>query len=102
MNRNYNSNVSSEINNHSYIGNNTPNPFKNSTTIKYGLGINTTTASIHIYDLQGSQITSYILDPTQKEGILTIAADTLSPGMYIYTLIVDNQEIATKKMIVTE
>ena len=97
-----NGNVDNEIMDKCYLGNNTPNPFKASTTIKYGLGTNASTACIYVYDLQGSQVGSYPLDVMCSKGELIIPGETLSPGLYLYALVVDNVEVGIKKMIVTE
>ncbi len=80
---------------------NTPNPFSSSTTIRYSLPENVTSANIYIYDLQGKQVMSL---PVEERGTaqVTVSGSVLQPGMYIYTLIADNQEIASKRMILTK
>ena len=59
------------------------------------------TASIYIYDLNGLQKKSYTIAAKGKQGI-TIKASELQPGMYFYTLIVENKEVDTKRMILTD
>jgi hypothetical protein len=50
--------------------------------------------------MNGVEIKSYNI--TQKgKGSLTIDGYSLATGMYLYTLICDGREIATKKMILT-
>ena len=39
---------------------------------------------------------------TSGNGTLTIHANEFAPGMYYYSLIVNDKEIDTKKMILTE
>ena len=80
---------------------NTPNPFSQATSIKYYLPESTTTASLCIYDMQGKQLQQIAL--TQRgEGAEQISASQLDPGMYLYALIADGQEVDVKRMILTE
>ena len=80
---------------------NQPNPFSQSTEIKYSLPIETTSATLYIYDMSGVQLRSY---PISKFGdnSLTINANDLTAGMYLYSLIADGQVIDTKRMILTK
>jgi hypothetical protein len=79
---------------------NAPNPFHQQTTIGYTIADNCQNSSLHIYNLNGKEIRSYVI--TQKgKGNITIEAGNLQAGMYLYTLICDGKEIATKKMILT-
>ena len=80
---------------------NHPNPFNESTTITYQIPEGHTTAKIIIYDLQGGQIKSYALEG-ENNGLLEIRAGTLKPGIYHYALIVSNEVIDIKKMILTK
>jgi hypothetical protein len=51
--------------------------------------------------MNGQQIDHFSL--TQKgKNTITIGKNKLPAGMYYYTLIVDGQEISTKKMILTQ
>ncbi|MDR0763370.1 MAG: T9SS type A sorting domain-containing protein, partial [Bacteroidales bacterium] len=77
---------------------NTPNPFNKSTTIKYQLPAKTKDAKIIIYDLQGKQLKRYPLKADEGE----VKVSDLPAGIYLYTLIVDNMPIDTKRMILTE
>ena len=80
---------------------NAPNPFKSSTVIACDLPDNTADAAIRIYDLRGQQITVL---PVRQRGhtSVTLSGESLRPGMYIYALIADGQEIDSKRMIITE
>lgn len=78
---------------------NSPNPFSVQTEIKYDLGTETPNAFIYIYNLQGEQKKAYTIDNT---GTLTIRANELNPGMYLYTMVVEGKIIGTKRMIVTQ
>lgn len=80
---------------------NHPNPFNQSTNIKYELSSDTKNAAIMIFDMQGTLIMAYDnLDSNTEQ--LTISSGELKPAMYIYSLIVDGKEIDTKRMILTK
>lgn len=80
---------------------NIPNPFKEQTTISFFIPETASGASIHIYNLQGKQIKQVNIEE-RGNGSAVINGYELTPGMYMYTLIVDGKEIDTKKMILTE
>jgi len=106
-NINYNSTKSAESsiqsveNRKSALYQNAPNPFSTSTKIEYEINEEiTTNAVINIYNLQGTQLKSYPVSPGKSS--IQISAYEYSAGMYFYSLIVNNQEIDTKKMILTK
>ena len=80
---------------------NIPNPFKEQTTISFFIPETSSRASIHIYNLQGKQIKQLNIESRGNDSV-TINGYELTPGMYMYSLIVDGQEVDTKKMILTE
>lgn len=80
---------------------NEPNPFSNITVIKYEIPANVTNSGIYIYDMQGKQIKHYPITNLGK-GELQISANELNAGMYLYSLLIDNKEIETLRMILTE
>jgi hypothetical protein len=80
---------------------NVPNPFTENTIIKFFIPSEASEANIYIYDLQGKQIRDEQIDERESSE-LVISGSTLSPGMYHYTLIVDNKVIDTKTMILTD
>jgi len=79
---------------------NHPNPFNQSTIIKYELSVNAQTATIMVFNMQGNLIRA-IENLDRNTGQITIKSGELVPGMYIYSLIVDGKEIDTKRMILT-
>jgi hypothetical protein len=83
------------------ISQNIPNPFDENTIIKYSIPTMDSYAMINVYDLQGSQVKSYNVSQIGDSEIM-IPATELNPGLYIYNLIVDGIEVASKKMILTE
>lgn len=80
---------------------NSPNPFSVSTNISCDLPETVHDASIRIYDLQGQQL-SVLTVSDRGHASVTLRAESLRPGMYIYALIADGQEIDAKRMIITE
>lgn len=77
---------------------NTPNPFSNSTTIQYDLPENTQKANLAFTDLAGKIVMTLPLAMDSKS--LTINTTNWTKGTYIYTLIVNGQAVASKKMMV--
>ena len=57
--------------------------------------------NICVYDLSGSQKLRRDIGERGETGI-RIEGNTLSPGMYVYSLIVDGAEIDSKRMILTD
>jgi hypothetical protein len=80
---------------------NSPNPFSQSTQIKYYLPIEVKTAYLCIYDLQGTQLKQRAI-PERGEGVQILYGSELKAGIYLYTLIADGQEVDTKRMILTK
>ena len=79
---------------------NAPNPFTESTVIKYEIPDHFSYAMINIYNLQGRQIRSYRITESGV-GSISIPGSDLSPGQYIYNLVSDGIEVDSKKMILT-
>lgn len=83
------------------LGQNDPNPFSSDTRISYNLPEGTTTAMICIYDLQGKQVQQLPVTD-MGSGSVTLHGGNLQAGMYIYSLIANGHELASKKMILTK
>ncbi len=80
---------------------NSPNPFKESTIIKYYIPQEVNSAIISIYDLNGKLLKTIPL--TEKgEGSIEIGGGDLYAGLFNYTLIVDGKLIDTKRMVLTK
>jgi len=90
-----------EKNNEIFLVNVYPNPFSESTRIEYQLHENVQNAQICIYDLNGSQLKSYPVNPASA-GSLIIKGNEFKPGTYIYSLIADGQVVDTKRMVLTD
>ena len=54
-----------------------------------------------IFDLQGTLIESHVIDRSGRTQI-RVEGGALKAGMYIYTLMVDQKEMDTKRMILTK
>jgi len=78
-----------------YLEQNTPNPFSGSTTIKYGINEDFSSASIRINDLTGRIINEYAIN-TKGDG--NIVFETPQSGMYIYSLVINNEIVSSNKM----
>lgn len=76
---------------------NVPNPFSSVTSVNYSLPENDTTARILLLNLNGQLIQEYKLK--EPKGTIIIDGSKLQKGMYLYSLVSDNTEILTKKMI---
>jgi len=80
---------------------NTPNPFNQSTQIKYYLPPVVTKAYLCIYDLQGKQL-KQIHIAERGEGFQIIPASEFTAGIYLYGLIADGKQVDMKRMIFTD
>lgn len=80
---------------------NSPNPFNFATEIKCDIPEPITNAEILIFDIQGTLKLKKTISSRGKT-FVTINANELSPGMYIYALIIDGQERESKRMILTD
>jgi hypothetical protein len=84
----------------SYLKQNKPNPFNKETVIDYNV-IENGTAKILVFDMSGKLLKTIPVKIPGK-GSITINASDFKAGMYYYSLIVNDAEIDTKKMILTE
>lgn len=80
---------------------NAPNPFTGETVIRYDLPETVQQAVLYIYDMQGKQIKAIPADGRGASAI-TVQGGELAAGMYIYALIADGREVASKRMILTK
>lgn len=80
---------------------NNPNPFTEATIISYLVPIEAQQASIFIYNMLGEQVSKYDVSAF-GEGNITISANELYAGTFLYSLVVDGKLIDTKQMIITQ
>lgn len=78
------------------LSQNFPNPFVNSTVIKYNFN-NAPGGKLFISDLQGKKIAEYDLNPSAGE---IIVGENMEAGVYIYSLYCEGKMVSTRKMIV--
>lgn len=92
--------VNSAVKGANVLYQNTPNPFKEQTTIRFSLADDAQDASICIFDMTGKTLRK--LHVSSGETSVSIAGWELGEGMFLYTLIVNGREIDTKRMIITK
>lgn len=80
---------------------NAPNPFSLNTEIRFEIPESSSSAKLIIHDMQGIELKSF--DISQKGfGSVSISGSELKAGMYLYTLLIDNKIIDTKRMLLTK
>jgi hypothetical protein len=82
------------------LSQNAPNPFNENTVIKFYLPKHTKGASIKIFDATGTVFRLFTLNGFGS-GSISIEANTLAPGNYHYSLLMDGYVADTKTMLVT-
>ena len=89
------------VNDNAKLEQNNPNPFTENSIIKFYIPQNTTNAMIKIYSLDGTEMAAF-KSLAKGFGQVAVNANRLSPGAYVYTLIIDDKTIDTKQMIITK
>lgn len=84
----------------SSLDQNVPNPFNADTKIGFNIVGEYRTAFIGFYDLNGKQVK--IMPIEQGMNHVMFNNNNMMPGMYVYSLVVDNQLVDSKKMIIAE
>lgn len=79
------------------LGNPNPNPATNIITIPYEIPADEKTGTIIIYDINGNEIKSYIVDHTFND--LTLSTSEFPDGIYLFSLFTSKGQIGSKKMI---
>lgn len=75
-----------------------PNPSNRIAQLDYKLKFPNIEAKIAINSFIGNPVAEYVLDPERNS--LVINVSDFNPGVYFYTLFVDNKNIVTKKLVV--
>lgn len=83
----------------SALGQNVPNPFNSETRIDYTLTENCNSAFLYIYNMLGKLVKTIPVTERGKSAVYINGSELLS-GIYTYSLVVDNQLIDTRRMIV--
>lgn len=79
---------------------NTPNPFREQTTIRFRLADDAKDVAICIFDMTGKMLKK--LPVSSSATSVSVNGWELGEGMFLYTLIVNGKEIDTKRMIITK
>ena len=86
--------------NRNHLFQNTPNPFKEQTVIRFSLADDVKNASVCIFDMQGKMLQSHPVQAGMDS--ITVNGYELGAGMFLYSLVVNGQEVDTKKMILSK
>jgi len=78
---------------------NEPNPFNSSTLIRYYLPSAISNAVLKITDSNGKELGSYRLVNT-GHSYVNVETEYISSGVYVYSLLVGDKVVDSKKMIV--
>ena len=81
------------------LGQNSPNPFAATTAISLSIPTDAKSAQLCIYDMTGRQVRQLPIDARGATSV-SVAAAGMPAGMYLYSLIVDDSLIDTKRMVV--
>jgi len=90
-----------DVENGAKLFQNAPNPFSENTEIRFEIPEHSISANLLIHNMQGTEIKSYTIT-AKGAGNMVIQAKELQAGMYMYTLLVNNMIVDTKKMILTK
>lgn len=77
-----------------------PNPTNSVAQLYYKIKNPSVNARVVVTSFIGNPIYDFRLDPLQNS--LEINVTSLNPGVYLYTVIVDNKNIVTKKLVVNK
>jgi hypothetical protein len=78
---------------------NVPNPFNQVSTISFSVPAGEKNIVLAIFDLNGKMITQF--NNLAGKNQVSINANELQPGIYIYSLLAGGQEMLSKRMVVT-
>lgn len=94
-----NSNVNIDEQKESILHQNSPNPFNISTAITFEIQKDANEARILIFDSMGKLVKeTSVIGKSQ----LILSGNELAPGTYIYKLIVNGEEVGSKKMVLNK
>ena len=80
---------------------NSPNPFKEKASIGCFIPETVMKAELLIFNMQGVLMKTFEISGRNQTEVIISGAE-FNPGMYIYSLVLDNREIDSKRMILTE
>jgi hypothetical protein len=94
-------NAKSAGNLNAYLEQNAPNPFNNSTTIRYHIPASASNAQIIVINAVGRMVKTFTVI-NKGAGSITINGSELAAGNYYYTLIVDGKKADSRQMILNK
>ncbi len=77
-----------------------PNPVQSVASINYALDSNTEDNKIVLYNTLGAKVREVKLE--DKEGVLKLNTVGLESGLYFYSLVANDQELTTKKLLISK
>ena len=77
---------------------NEPNPFNETTVIRYFVPKGVTTARVEVKNIEGKIVGSFVAQGN-GQGSITLKAGSLTAGTYYYSLIIGDRVVDTKRMI---
>ncbi|MCS6969309.1 MAG: T9SS type A sorting domain-containing protein [Cytophagales bacterium] len=80
------------------ISNIYPNPASEVASFNYAFYDFQTSAKIVIRNVLGSIVGEYLLSPTERQ--ITLSLERWAPGVYFYTLWINNKSVVTKKLVI--
>lgn len=80
------------------LSQNTPNPFDESTTVSFHIPFDFKSAQIIVTNLLGNSVKEITI-AKQNSGSLTLLADNLESGVYIYSLLVDGKTLDYRRFV---
>jgi len=80
---------------------NNPNPFTESSSIRFYIPSNASSAVIKIYSMSGTEMKSFSIEK-KGAGQINVTGKTFAAGSYVYTLLVDGKQIDSKYMTLTK
>jgi hypothetical protein len=92
-------NQNSKLNRRPRLLQNAPSPFNLTTKIHFQLTEDPSSASIKLHNSEGKPVA--IFSDIRNKGHVVIEANSLTPGVYYYTLVIDGKVAETKKMTLT-
>ena len=82
------------------LSQNVPNPFTSNTIINYQLPAISSNAILAVFDLTGKMLLQYNLAKVANQ--ISINGSSLAADIYIYSLIVNGNEVVSKRMVLTK
>lgn len=75
-----------------------PNPVSETAVFDYQIKNDTKEAKIIIHNVLGTIAGEYDLNPFEQQ--LKVSVENFNPGVYFYSLYIDNEGVATKKLVI--